>query len=227
MTGVFLQVRLDSRRLPRKALLPLEGVPLVERAMGSLIRVPAAVHALLTDSDSACDLEDCARHSGFEMFTGSKENVLDRFVSAAARYAVDTIVRATGDNPLVSWQLASMAQRELALRSLDYFAFDGLPLGAGVEVVRADALREAAEASDDPYDLEHVTPYIYRNPKRFRCLRMSAPAAYCCPDARVTVDTEGDYEAVCDLVRGRADQLPVSARGLVRWLDNSSNGDAS
>ena len=227
MTGVFLQVRLDSRRLPRKALLPLEGASLIERAMGSLVRVPAAVHALLTDSDSASDLADCARHSGFEVFTGSKENVLGRFVAAADHYDVDTIVRATGDNPLVSWQLASMAVRELAVRSLDYFAFDGLPLGAGVEVVRTECLREAAASSNDPYDLEHVTPYVYRNPERFRCLRAGAPAAYCFSEGRVTVDTEEDYRAICDLVRGHSDQLPVSARGLVRWLENRNNGNAS
>ena len=49
-TGVFLQVRLGSRRLPRKALLPLGDSTVIRQAMRALRRVPAGVHALLTDA---------------------------------------------------------------------------------------------------------------------------------------------------------------------------------
>ena len=41
MTGVFLQVRLSSSRLPRKALRLLAGKTVIEHAMDSLSRVDA------------------------------------------------------------------------------------------------------------------------------------------------------------------------------------------
>jgi spore coat polysaccharide biosynthesis protein SpsF len=50
--GVFLQARLGSTRLPRKALLPLAGVTVLQLAMRALARVEAGVHALLTEPAS-------------------------------------------------------------------------------------------------------------------------------------------------------------------------------
>ncbi len=46
-TGIFIQVRLGSTRLPGKALLPLPGGSVIQHVMRALAAVPADVHALL------------------------------------------------------------------------------------------------------------------------------------------------------------------------------------
>ena len=108
MTGVFLQVRLDSSRLPRKALLDLGGRPVIVRAMEALDGVPADIRALVTTDDSRASLSPLASSCGWEIHCGSKDDVLSRYLGAASRYGTDTIIRATGDNPLVSGHLAAL-----------------------------------------------------------------------------------------------------------------------
>ncbi len=68
------------------------------------------------------------------------------------------------------------------------------PHGLDVEVMRAEALREAAAEAADPYEREHVTPFIYRHPERFRIEGlMRAPSL---AHLRWTVDYPEDLDFV-------------------------------
>ena len=218
MTGVFLQARLASSRLPNKALLELGGRTVVEQAMRSLRTLPAARHVLVTDAASAALLESRAAACGFDLFVGPEGDVLERFVLAARWYDVDEIVRATGDNPLVSALLARMALGEFRRREADYFGYDGPPLGTGVEILARHALERALRESTDAYDHEHVSPYLYRNPDTFRAIRILAPPAYCLPHARVTLDTAADYRFITRIYAELYDGAPIPVTRLVRWL---------
>jgi spore coat polysaccharide biosynthesis protein SpsF len=126
--------------------------------------------------------------------------VLDRYIKAAEYHGLDRLVRATGDNPLVSAELAGQLIRLVDAveahqgeRPVDYAGHVGMPLGMGVELVRLSSLRKAAEESRDPYEHEHVCPYLYRNPELFRLELLACPSGYGLPEARLTVDTAEDY----------------------------------
>lgn len=219
MTAVFLQVRLDSSRLPRKALADLGGHPLVERCFQALGTVAADGRVLVTEPASAPELEPLARRYGWETFVGSKADVLDRFVQAARAWGADTIIRATGDNPLVSARLAGLlADRHRSLGS-DYSGFQGAPVGSGVEVIQSAALEEAWASSPDPYEREHVCPFLYRRPERFRIDRPEVPEDCRAPEARITVDTPEDLEYLrslwSELYRGK----PLEPEDLIPWLN--------
>lgn len=200
MTVIFLQVRLDSSRLPGKALLPILGKPIVTYAMEALGKIPAEARVLVTEEGSRRALEPLASQAGFALFCGSKFDVLRRFVDALEEFPADTVVRATGDNPLVSWEMAGRLLREHREREADYSGYFGLPLGCGVEVLKAECLVKADGETADRYDREHVTPYLYRNPDLFLLHRPLAE-----PGLRsrfsVTVDTREDYERVSEVMR--------------------------
>lgn len=217
MTGVFLQVRLDSARLPRKALLRLAGVTVIEHAMLALRRVSARHHVVVTDEVSSQDLEPLAVNCGFDLFVGPADDVLARFVFAGRKYGVTRVVRATGDNPLVSEELASLVVSTHERARADYSAFEGPPLGTGVEVVEFSAMERALSESEDPYDHEHVTPFLYRNPALFRTNRTTAPAEYCL-DARVTLDTQEDFDHLEKVFDELYDGTPIPTLQLVAWL---------
>jgi spore coat polysaccharide biosynthesis protein SpsF len=208
MTGVFLQARLDSSRLPGKALLRIQGRALLAHAMERLKKIPSDVHVLLTEEESAQAFGPLAREAGFEVFIGSKSDVLARFCAALEVFPVSALIRATGDNPLVSWEMAAKLLEEHLRLEADYSGYVGLPLGCGVEVVRAECLRKALRQSNDPYDHEHVTPYLYKNPQAFSLHRPLAPAPLR-SGFSVSVDTQADFERV----RRVFDALPGD-RGL-------------
>jgi len=216
--GVFLQARLDSTRLPRKALLPLSGRTVIEHAMSSLRRFGAEVHLLLTDEASYPELEPYAKTCGFVALAGPKDDVLARFALAAHRYPVERIVRATGDNPLVSIELIELLLPLHLEAKADYSAFDGPPIGTGVEIVETGALLSAAERAVDPYEREHVCPYLYRRDREYRIHRPAAPESFRLSDATVTLDTAADYRFLerlyAELYRGE----PIDTRRLVEWL---------
>lgn len=218
MTGVFLQVRLGSSRLPGKALLPLEGDTVIGHAMRALGSVHAQVYLLLTDSESAGKLRPHAEKAGFDVFSGAKEDVLLRYSDAARMYGVDRIIRATGDNPLVSAELADSITALHEDAGADYSGFRGLPLGTGVECVEAAALFEAERSAVSRYDREHVCPYLYRHPERFSIHTPRAPGEYCLPEARVTLDTEEDYIRLKELYKSLYNGSPVPIGRLVPAL---------
>ena len=193
-TSIFLQVRLDSSRLPRKALLKLSDLTVVEHAMRSLDRVKADNRMLVTTRDSLRELEPLADKAGWGIFAGSKNDVLERYVMAARRTAASRLVRATGDNPLVSAAMANAALDLFEEENADFAGFSELPLGAGVEIVRVSCLEEAYKEAEDSYEREHVSPFLYHRPERFNIVIPPAPDAYRAPGTRITLDTPEDYE---------------------------------
>ncbi len=218
MTGVFLQVRIDSVRLPGKALLPLENMTVIEHAMTALKKVEADIFSLLTDEASSEILRPYAEKCGFELFAGDKDDVLKRYADAAKYFKVDTIIRATGDNPLVSGKYAMKALLSHLKQNADFSCFTGLPLGTGVEVVREESLQHANITAEDPYEREHVNPYLYRREDSFFIHRISAPLRYSCPESRVTLDTEDDYRYLKELFNELYRGEPIELDTLVPWV---------
>ncbi|GHT77220.1 hypothetical protein FACS1894130_00840 [Spirochaetia bacterium] len=194
MTAIILQARLDSRRLPGKALLPLQGRPLVFRVMEALNLVPVALRVLACPEDSLEAFKPLAEEAAFEILTGPKDDVLARVCIAIRRYNIDRVIRATADNPFVFADAAEALNREAAALNADYAGYSGLPYGAGVESVKGEALLRSDREAKAPSEREHVCPYLYNHPEMFLLHRPLAPQSWQGLHARVTVDTRADYE---------------------------------
>jgi spore coat polysaccharide biosynthesis protein SpsF len=222
MTAVVLQARMGSKRLPGKALLPLGDSTLIDQVMRRLALVKADLRVLATDEASAADLGPAAWRNGFEFLVGPAEDVLARYCLTVRRYGIDLVIRATGDNPLVSPELADLLvdrreDVEIGRRS-DYSGFVGMPLGMGVELVDARALFRAEIEASSARDREHVCPYLYEHPGLFRIDRPEAPAEYLMPDARLTVDTAADYKAMLEAYDDLYSGETVPSPAVMAWL---------
>ncbi|GMO55992.1 MAG: hypothetical protein Ta2G_15730 [Termitinemataceae bacterium] len=201
-TAIILQTRLDSSRLPRKALLDLCGEPLVCRVMQALNAVAADIRILACPKDSFDELSVLAGKNNFEIFAGSKDDVLRRYVDAIKYFELDKhldnedvrIIRATGDNPFVFADASDAINAEASALGADYAAYANLPYGAGVEAVSAAALLRADKKAESAYDREHVCPFLYGNPAMFKLHRPLAPLKWQHPECRITVDEAADYE---------------------------------
>jgi spore coat polysaccharide biosynthesis protein SpsF len=217
-TGIFVQVRLGSTRLPSKALLPLPGGCLIQHVMRSLAAVPADVRALLTDAKSLPALRPFAEAEGFEICAGPDEDVLARYGAACRAYGTELVIRATGDNPLTSARLARdiIAEHEKAGADLSHYL--GVPWGSGVEAVTAEALFAAESDSTRQDEREHITTFLYRHPERFKILEPPAPPYAAFAEGRVTVDTQADLDEVKRLFRDLYAGLPIEIDEVVAWL---------
>jgi spore coat polysaccharide biosynthesis protein SpsF len=217
-TAIVLQARMGSTRLPGKALLPLGGRTVVDQAMARLSLVPADARVLATDEASERALAPAAERNGFELVVGPAEDVLARYCIAARGALADLVLRATGDNPLVSYELAALLLERRASAPSDYAAQTGMPLGMGTELVSAEALFRAESEARLPAEREHVCPYLYNHPEIFRIDRSEAPPAYRAPGLRATVDTLEDYEAALRVYGALYDGDPIPTEAAIAYL---------
>jgi spore coat polysaccharide biosynthesis protein SpsF len=172
------------------------------------------------------ELESVARKMGVAVYRGSTEDVLGRFVDTALLHGFATVIRATGDNPAVDIDAAARLIRARAATDADYACEDGLPWGAGVEIVTTAALVRAAMLATSADDREHVTMCIKRRPDRFRVLRLSAPIRLQRPDLRFTVDTEADL-LYMRRVFARVRPAEPSLSDLIAAADECARSDAA
>jgi spore coat polysaccharide biosynthesis protein SpsF len=199
LTGIVLQARIDSSRLPGKSLLLLDGKPLIFRVMEALNQVPADIRILACPEDSLSSFASIAQEADFQILAGPKEDVLERYCMAIRKYSINRVIRATGDNPFVFADAAASLNDEAVSQKADYAGYAELPYGAGVESVAASALLLASEQAKLPPEREHVCPYLYNHPELFTLHRPISPARWHYPDIRLTVDTKEDFDHAAEL----------------------------
>lgn len=198
-TAAIVQARMGSQRMPGKVLADVCGHPVLWHIYHRVSSCKTVDHFRIATSTLPQDdgIGTFARQNDIPVFRGSEENVLERFYFAAKETDADIIIRLTGDNVLIFPELIDAGTEYFkAQNKLDYLYYrEGLPLGTAVEIMTFHALENAYRNATDAECLEHVTPYIYRNPDRFRCCR------YPCQgndysSLRWTMDTPEDYDLI-------------------------------
>jgi spore coat polysaccharide biosynthesis protein SpsF len=169
----ILQARASSRRLPGKVLKPILGRPMLERQIERLRRARRLDRLTVATSTDAGDDAIAALCAGLgvDCFRGSLDDVLDRFYRAALASGPETVVRLTGDCPLTDPAVIDQLIDLHRSGGYDYTSNTltrTYPDGLDAEVMQLPCLEAAAREADLPSEREHVTPFIYRHPERFR-----------------------------------------------------------
>jgi spore coat polysaccharide biosynthesis protein SpsF len=192
--AAILQARMASTRLPGKVLQELVGRPMLEVIIRRL-RPTRLIDVLIvaTTSNSVDDvIASLAARLEVPCFRGSEDDVLDRYYRAACQVQPRTVVRLTADNPFVDASFVDYLVEEFQ-RGGDYVAPScRFPLGLSAEVLTLAALQSAWEEDRDPRSREHVTPYIYHHPERFKVRRLEPSRDD--GDLRLTIDTREDLD---------------------------------
>lgn len=202
ITRAVIQARMRSSRLPGKVLLQLCGSSVLSHVIRRVGSSGVVDEVLVATSDLAVDdaVADEASDAGASIFRGSELDVLSRYHSASN--GADVIVRITSDCPLLDpnvlkRMVEAFRGAQEAGERLDYMSNSlqrTFPRGLDAEVFTASALAQAhAEARKD-YEREHVTPYIYTHPDRFRIRAFLHAEDH--SSHRWTLDTPEDLELI-------------------------------
>lgn len=193
-----VQARMGSTRLPNKVMKPIAGVPMIELLLERLAmakRVDQIVLATSTDERNL-PLVEHVQNLGYVCVSGSENDVLQRYLDAATEVNADVLVRITGDCPLVDPVLVDQVIDEFLSQSVEYHSNTSpatFPDGLDIEVFTIGALKRAALESQDPFDHEHVTPYL-RKPGLFKTSAMLNGEDL--SGLRWTVDEPADFEVI-------------------------------
>ena len=144
--GALVPVRLASERMPGKALMPIVGRPailhLLDRLFASCYLSPQNVILCTTTDKSDDPLESIAESAGARVFRGSRDDIIDRFHSAVAKFGFDAVIQADGDDPCSDTAYMDLCMaRLLATPELGIVHTEGLPLGLGSKAIRTSAIR--------------------------------------------------------------------------------------
>ncbi|HEX5379979.1 MAG TPA: glycosyltransferase family protein [Phenylobacterium sp.] len=196
-----IQARMSSSRLPGKVLAPVLDMPMIGRQVERLRRSRRLDDLVLATSVEPSDspLADYCASIGLRVIRGPLADVLARFALALDAFPqARTLVRLTADCPLTDWRVLDAVVDRHRDRGADYTAntlpVRTFPHGLDVEVAKVEAFRAAVAEAADPYEREHVMPFLYRNPQRFRIEGLTREPSLA--HLRWTVDYPEDLEFV-------------------------------
>jgi spore coat polysaccharide biosynthesis protein SpsF len=222
----IIQARMGSSRLPGKVLKDIGGEPMLFREAVRARRAQSVGQVIIaTTMDEGDDAiaEFCASR-GVPCFRGDPYDVLDRYYQAACLFGADTIVRLTGDCPLIDPHEIDRTVHAFFDAGVD-FAANRLPPpwkrttpgGMDTEVVSFAALRRAWQEAEAKYAREHVMPFFYEEDGRFDILLVDLE-----PDLghlRLTVDTPKDLELIRCIYERFGNSDDFSLNEIVAYLD--------
>ena len=172
----FLQARLGSSRLPGKLFLPLTNESIlihIIKRLESIKKFYDYLVVLVPYEDFDQVQNHLKEFPEVIVFAGEAENVLKRFYDANKKIKADIIVRLTGDNPLIDLIHLKKALLAHIKKEAEYTIYNNLPIGTCFEIFNNYLLKICFQHAKEPYQLEHVTPYIRDNKNLFKILELN------------------------------------------------------
>jgi spore coat polysaccharide biosynthesis protein SpsF len=179
-TAVFIPVRLDSTRLPRKALLDIMGKPVIQHLVERLKLAKSPDMIVICTSTETIDdpLLSVAEASGALLFRGNKADILERYRQAALEHQVDLIINVDGDDILIDPEQVDAVADALGRTGADLIKCEGLPFGAAPLGLRCDALLRLCETKEESDTATGWSMFFTKQD----------------PEIRMTLDYPEDYE---------------------------------
>ena len=199
MIVAIIQARMNSTRLHGKVLKDIEGKPMLWHIIKRLEEAKLIDKIVIATSDKAENMPilKLAEYVKAAAFSGSEDDVLNRFYQAATKYKADAVVRITADCPLIDPHIIDQAIKLYMQGSYDYVtnAFNRtFPDGLDVEIFSYDSLEISWRKAKWASEREHVTPFIRKNPDIFRLANIENKTDL--SRLRWSVDEEKDLEFV-------------------------------
>jgi spore coat polysaccharide biosynthesis protein SpsF len=152
--------------------------------------------------------------------------VLSRYIACIKKWSINNVIRATADNPLVSVEYIDKAIEMHKMEGADLTLFPHLPYGTGVEVIKGNVLEKIAVLTNDPFEREHLTQYIYRHEAQYRITRGSPDPVFKRKELRLTVDTDEDYRRMDRIYKELYSGQPISLLDVINHIDKKARKKA-
>ena len=172
---LIIQARTDSKRFPKKVLTKINGKPLLWWVITRLKKVNCdEIIVSTTKRNIDKPIIEISKQCNVKYFKGKKYDVLDRYYKTAKKFQGDVIVRITADCPVIDYKIINTIIKKFLTQKYDYIATDdySFPKGVDVECFSINSLEKAWKNAKLNSEREHVTPFIWKNEKKFKILKI-------------------------------------------------------
>ncbi len=219
--GIIVQARLNSKRFPRKILRKvyknysiidflLQRISKSKQVNRFILAVPLA---------NKKNFHSIAKKNNFELFGGSEKNVLKRYYDAATKYKLNIIIRVTSDSPLMSSLILDNAIKHFKAKKVDYFnniLKPSYPIGIHIEIFNYKTLKYLFKNVKEKEFKEHVTPYIYNNPNKFKIFTSKLKKKL--HKYRLTVDYQEDLKLLNETIKKSKKGINVKYQDIINII---------
>lgn len=188
-TGIIVCSRFNSRRLAAKALLKLNGKPILWHLFDRLLKFNLPVVLAIPTQDEkyfAKTIERYESNENFFYYLGSAEDPLERMASVAYHMDFDHVIRVTHDKVFIEERYVTMLLNRYMERGLDYAYSSSLPPGAGFEIISNHILQKA---TDEYKNVEHISYAIKSLTDNKMDFQIPMPSN----ESRFLIDFEEDF----------------------------------
>jgi spore coat polysaccharide biosynthesis protein SpsF len=202
--GIITQARMTSTRLPGKIFKAANHKSLLQYHIDRLKQTGFDIAIATTVNQADNIICDFAERQNVKFHRGSENNVLSRFYETAIKFGFDVIIRVTSDCPLIDPHLIrNSLEKYLKFNNENLYMSNGIERtfarGFDFEIFSFSLLKDAFENAKEESDLEHVTPYIWKNRSgkvEFYHVKQETNNS----DLRITADTADDFDLIQKLI---------------------------
>ena len=198
-TGGIIFSRMNSTRLPGKAMMPIDGVTLLERVINRSKLISKIDHLCIATSVKKEDdiIASFAKSKGIDVYRGSLNDVTQRAIDAAEYFGYDNFIRICGDRPFLDYLIYDlMIINHLKNKNdLTTNIFPRtVPPGLTGEIISTKSLKRMNSMPLNKEDKEHVTRYYYKNPSEFSILNIDFSFSETNIAIRLVIDDKNDLK---------------------------------
>lgn len=197
--NAIIQARCGSTRFPNKVFAEIDGKSLLWHVVNRLKYAKRIDNIIIATTTNSKDdvIEDWCLDEQIKCFRGSENDVLNRYYNASLSFPSDVVFRVTADDPfkepgVIDQVIGKLIDEELDLATNNFPP--SFPEGLDCEAFGFKVLEMMEKTTQDPFEREHVTQYVYHNPDKFKIGNIASKrhlSLY-----RWTIDNEKDYDMV-------------------------------
>ena len=215
---------MGSTRLPEKIFKKINGLTVLECLLEQLSYSKLLTNKIIATSTKTEDdlIVNFAKSNKIDFFRGQELDVLDRYYQCAKKFNLKNIVRITSDCPFIDPTIIDKVLSIYKSGNYDYvsnFYKNRCPSGFEVEVFSFSCLESSwIKANGD--EREHVTKFIYNNPKYFKIGSFDNDKSY--DNLHLSVDTEHDLKLISSLYN-KINSKPILLSNVLKILKQNPN----
>ena len=204
--GIIIQARLNSKRFPNKILKKINKKNTVIDFLINRLKTKFNKRKIIIAYPiKEKGIPQLLNKHQIQFFSGSEKNVLKRYYDTAKKFNLDIIVRITSDCPLVDPKLIKRMLNYFNEKKIDYLSntlppnISNWPDGSDIEIFNFKTLNRLTKLGRKQEDKEHVTNFIWKNPKKFKIKNFKLKNNL--SNYKYSIDYSDDLDNVKDIIK--------------------------
>ncbi len=192
---VFIPVRLDSKRFPKKSIQTILNKPMIINLVERLHQCKNIRKIIVCTTTNSSDdlLVDLLKDNQIEYFRGDEKDILSRFLNAAKSFNTDFIINVDGDDIYTTTDSINILIEQYENSRSNYLYFKNLPLGltpVGFDVKSLAMICDLKKTNDTETGYRN---FFIKNPNIQSLIIDGSKFVKFPKNLRLTLDYQDDY----------------------------------